>query len=709
MVNIGSIAPCGTYSVKYDSASQKYTVFGPTYYGGYYQTASYSGAPPSSNSFVLWGAVIQFDNNGNLIYADRGNVGTIFFSPIAHALESGAPVILQLNCLQTNVGTIAPCKPYTVRYNTATKEFKADGPVFPTNNFATGSYEGKLPSAGHIVVWGVNFNFDKSGNLLQGKKIVGVVTSGNFQPLVFQPSTSKYVETNIESRKICSDAVSWSTPKVGHLPELSVAQVFAPILRPDFKSELQLFGYNPSFNPGRVSFAPNGRPIIRDHKMNLQILSDQGHWQTISLFDVAKESLRRQGYNWTTSTKWPGSPLFGKSEERVVFDEQCNGYTIVDANRSSLGFPFLMHTSNGGHSWAAYPLKGMPYDSAVRMEVPSSPKATLSAPPAILYHQRALKAGSPNTLGLFYPQTNDVGTLSLRGPFIVATRTICCGGHSGFENQAISSGDLIHVVFPGDTPVKDSFGRSGTPQYAKSFSRSKNAIVSSSIFLGIGFNGPSDAPDKVGAIDDHNQTVIAKDSNGYLHVVLGGHGAMMKYRKSLVPGKIDQGWTNPETVGYIASHTMPHADEYTYPSLIIDSKNIPHVYARWSGSRYIFRLVHLSRNVDGSWSQNTLKDPVRQYYGVWYQKASIDPWGRIFISYSYYPDNLFNDEAISFARIWGFSLKLKDPDCPLMNVGLGSTYCAYSGYSDVGPAILMSPISGTPYQLTTTDTFFRFK
>lgn len=541
-----------------------------------------------------------------------------------------------------------------------------------------------------------------------------------------------YVETTLAQNETCTTRVNWDAPKVTHSPELNVSVLNTPIRWDHFRSERQQFGYNPSFAPGPVSFAGNGRPMIRDRNLNLQVLMDDGHWKVVSLLDAAKESLRRQGYDWGPSTLsyWSSLPIFGSgpgTEERVVFDQNCNAYTVVNAFRSSLGFAFLLHSFDAGHSWAAYPLKGWDTDGTINMEVPSRAQAGLEHPPALLFHQNYDYPGSPRKLVLMFPEKTSDGTLNLHGPYTVAEHTICCGGTSGHENQAVSGGDLIHIAYPGDSPMTDLVsGRIGTPQYIVSFSRS-NGTMTSPVLIGIGFDEPagSDKNDPVNGytaitvVDEHNQPVLAIDSEGYLHTIIGGHGAAMYYRKSLFPNSITQGWSTPEYVGVRPNDASdpsdpsdPWADNYSYPSLMLDVYNQPHVLARWSGQGYNFRLIYTVRSNSGAWwPQRVLLDPGRRYYGNWYHKLAMDPWGRIFVSYSYYPSNLFADEAIEFGKIWGFNLVKDDPTCQSFNVTdlPPSNYCSYSGYTDVSPGNLMS--LGTPtsnFELTTTDTFFKF-
>jgi hypothetical protein len=515
-------------------------------------------------------------------------------------------------------------------------------------------------------------------------------------------ATPVYISTTLSSTETCSHAVQWDAPKVTlSPPELGSSapaqNATTPIVWQGFRSERQQFGYNPAFVPGPVSIAPNGRPIIRDKNLTLWVLQDNGTWKTVALLTVAEQSLHQQGYTWSTSPAFPGSPRFGSAaeqERRVVFDQRCHAYTVVNALRSSLGFAFLLHSRDGGRSWAAYPLPGWTADGDVRMEMPSSPNHRLQRPPVLILHPNPPNTGS--AVLLFAKQRSD-GTLDLGRPVTVAN-TVCCASHSGNDTQVVTDGDLVHFAYPSSKLLVDPItGRRGTPQYVQTFRRSTGAVVSGPTLVGFGFDGPKGDADKPNA---HSQPALALDAGGSLHVVTSGHDAEMKYRKSLAPHASTR-WSAPEYVSM-----PPH--EYTYPSLILDLLGQPHVYARSADANYRFVLVHRWRNrLDNTWSaQNVLLDPGRSYKVEWYHKVTIDPGGRVFVSYSYSPSNLFADEATLFGSVWGFTLIKDDPSCPSYKSPdrLGR-YCEYHGYSAVSPGIIVSSDNGASFKPATTPRF----
>jgi hypothetical protein len=515
-----------------------------------------------------------------------------------------------------------------------------------------------------------------------------------------------------------------------HFGDALARPVSTPIVWNEFRGERELFGYAPAFNPNRLSFATNGRPIIRDRTLTLQILGDDGHWNKVPLLPVAEESLRRQGL---ISAANPWVPHFDKgsrfdagphTEERVIYDARCAAYTVVNANDSSLGESFLMYSADGGHSWAAYVIpKTEDPLYTVSLETPVN-GSVLESTPALIVAEKYDVAAADGTYPrnahkawLLYPVFGPAGDLTLAGPFLISDHTLCCGSHSGYEAQAVSYGDHIHIAYPGDAATVDPIThRLGTPQYVRTFSRQQQRFINDPEFIGTGLLGPENqAVDAAhDAPDSHSQTALAVDKSGFIHVVMGGHGSRLVYRKSLEPDDSKQ-WGTPEVFSLqpkVGDHN-DFADEYTYPSLVLDGYGQPNVLARWSGDAYRFRLVYTMRlNRTGAWSpQQVLLDPGRAYYGVWYHKLAIDPWGRLFVSYSYYPDNLFSDEAHTLASQYALALRIDPTPPPCVPTRLRDpkpNYCHYLGYSALGAGILIRRPGDPRFMLASTPEFFAF-
>jgi hypothetical protein len=542
-----------------------------------------------------------------------------------------------------------------------------------------------------------------------------------------------FIETAIQSGDTCSGNFKTSAQHsaIGNrqFPDSLATTVTTPILWNQFRGERQLFGYAPAFTANRISFATNGRPLVRDRQLNLQVLMDDGRWKIVPLLEVVRQSLQRQGLISASNPwlpKYEAPKLFDsgpQTEERVVFDDACHAYTIVNANYSSLGQSFLLYSSDGGHSWAAFSIPGTNDPLyTVSIEAPVNGLSLRSSPALILaekYDPTAANGSRPSNAHrawLLIPVVSS-NALKFSGPFLISDHTLCCGGHSGFEAQAVSYRDHIYVAYPGDHAVKDPISnRTGTPQYVRAFSRTSGSFLGDPEFVGVGLVGPENQAETPAydLPDSHSQTALAIDRAGYIHMVIGGHGSRMVYRRS-TQSDDDQYWTAPEifTLQPRRDDQKDFVDEYSYPSLVVDSSNQPHVLARWSGKDYTFRLVYTYRsNTTGSWSpQQVLLDPGRAYYGVWYHKLTIDPWDRLFIDYSYYPDNLFADEAAQFAKQYGFVLRVQPstPACiPTKLTDAKPNYCHFLGYEYVGGAILVRRPEAAAFELATTANFFEF-
>jgi hypothetical protein len=561
--------------------------------------------------------------------------------------------------------------------------------------------------------------------------LVSLISYGCAAAAAPAPPIDPYIETAIDSRDTCSGDFKTSAlqSKVGNrqFTDTLAKTITTPILWNQFRGERDLFGYAPAFTPNRISLAANGRPLVRDRQLNLQVLKDDGRWMKVPLLDAFRQSIERQGL---ISQANPWVPRYGptlfdsgpQTEERVVFDSACNAYTVINANYSSLGQAFLMYSHDGGHSWAAFSIPGTKDTLyTVSLEAPVNGLALRSPPALILaekYDPTAANGSNPSNAHkawLLIPVASANNALKFSGPFLISDHTLCCGGHSGFEAQAVSYGDDIYVAYPGDRAVSDPItNRPGTPQYIQTFSRTSGSFLGGPEFVGVGLVGPQNQPETpaYNQADSHNQTALAIDRAGYIHIVIGGHGSRMIYRRSMQP---DDGshWTEPEIFSLQPRDKNDVVDEYSYPSLVLDSSGEPQVLARWSGKGYTFRLVYTYRsNKTGTWSpQQVLLDPGRAYYGVWYHKLTIDPWDRLFIDYSYYPDNLFADEAAQFAKQYGFALRVQPstPACIPTNLSAAKpNYCHFLGYQDVGGAILARRAPEAAFELATTANFFEF-
>jgi hypothetical protein len=181
----------------------------------------------------------------------------------------------------------------------------------------------------------------------------------------------------------------------------------------------------------------------------------------------------------------------------------------------------------------------------------------------------------------------------------------------------------------------------------------------------------------------------------------------MYYLKSTQPNETIS-WSSAQQIGVHASASAPNSDQYTYVSLLTDGYS-PIVVARFSGDGYSFKLATLTGNGSGGWGeQQIVLDPGRIFYGHWYQRLSIDPWGRLFLNYLYYPDSLFSDEAAVLNNAFGYSLTPASGCVATTRAGPNANYCHYDGYGTLTNGVMMSPGLGRAFQLAGTKAFFQF-
>lgn len=527
-----------------------------------------------------------------------------------------------------------------------------------------------------------------------------------------------YIETPIRQAQMCSERWHQNAPSS---PPAELGTATTPPFKYEFDfankrhlNHKDLYGYNPTYKPGQVSFSAMGQALIKDRSFNMQYTDTSGKWQKINLIDIAKASLQKQGITWQPA---PQDDRLGPTrayanqyvDGRIVYDGSCNAYTILSSSRSSLGVSILLHSFDGGHSWAAYKIPGSAGGAIVpSIEVPMA-QHTLkqTQPPAILL----IDAYNNLPLKMVVPIKNADKTLSFSNVFTVAEKSVAISPAGGGETFIASNGgDNLHIVYSKKAVMRDEIsGHVGVPQYAVTLSRTTGAIVSGPTLIGVGV-GSSDAT----APDNHNQPSIAQDAQGYLHVVIGGHGGPIYYRKSSNPNDTSS-WGPIETVGVQPTDASPGADQYTYPSLVIAGGTTPLIVARWSGERYVFQLVSIQRSSSGIWTQKVILNPGRAYYGHWYNKLSVDAWGKVFLNFSYYVGtNLFAEEVEAFRNTYG--LNLSDPHkadgtapcTPTSKTASPANYCNYhKGDGRIGEGVLLLRTPSSNFEFLTTEKLFK--
>lgn len=169
-------------------------------------------------------------------------------------------------------------------------------------------------------------------------------------------------------------------PRVSAAPQTTAELgVPGPILcpiqhRPFWRLERELFGYQPRFVPGVVTFGPKNRPYIRAEGA-VQTLDEKGQWVRL---DFAK-FVQAKYPNW--DGKFGTGPF---AEEHVVFDDGGDAYMIVNATRSSIKQLLLLHSADRVRTWQVHTLG----PGRARLERRDGHNQLKYPPPVLLYPDR---------------------------------------------------------------------------------------------------------------------------------------------------------------------------------------------------------------------------------------------------------------------------------------------------------------------------------
>ena len=349
----------------------------------------------------------------------------------------------------------------------------------------------------------------------------------------------------------------------------------------------------------------------------------------------------------------------------------------------------------------------------VRIEYSSQP-GWISGPPALLIHQNYDEQDgtlqTPRSLTLVTVDEAIPGQLTLSAAIPVASDNIGADLHSGEGGSLVTIGSKIHIVFAVRNPT------SGTDEFVATYNKTTRAFETGQrtvTYPGNPLNAPrvllATMPNADGSYvaDDHDQPAIGRDSQNYLHVVLGGHHVDFKYLKSLAANSSTSGWSMPVLVGVQSGGA--NYNEYSYPSLTFDQYDNLYVAARWMDGSYTARLVVMKKAAASSAFSplTTLVTASRPGYGVWYHKMSVDPWSRLWLSYEYMPDYLSTtgnpSELSQYAALlsvsYGRAVTLTPEIC-------GAPPCADDGLLPLPAAALVSNDLGATWRLATTYDFY---
>ncbi|MFN8388784.1 MAG: BNR-4 repeat-containing protein [Bdellovibrionota bacterium] len=550
--------------------------------------------------------------------------------------------------------------------------------------------------------------------------------------------------------------------------ELAAAGVAPLVHQPIYRHERLTEGYAPHFTASHIGFSAKNHVLALNENGFINKLDSSGSWRLINLKNQVRAGLLQQGVSWDgtfdTSDFSDYRIVFDDSGDAYALFNTSSGTMTNIATGETFDAGVLVYSRDQGETWKPFILPTYKSKHYARLEFRDG-NNRISGPPAILLNGGRAYAVSPYTnrmkcefppcplpnpaftqTRLLVPRKDGQGSLIIGNERLVANNTIFSIPHSGASNLMVSAGSKLFIVYPTFNTVAAADGTpapclKGTPQYIVEYDRSENTL-GTPVFLGCGGEFDKNI-DQSPMPDAHNIPAISIDSLGYLHVVLGAHHDQFVYKRSLLPRDISA-WTAGVRIGemkrdprhHFAQDPLAPVGSYTYISLVCDQHNMLHLVARWTGMGYRSRLVYLRKSALGApnapW--DTFTDPYAQTffpqytrgvigpeyrsshlhlvipfqdgYTVYHQKLNVDRFGRLFLSYSTWEQQLSPQVAQEYCTRW--------PDeCPNgtlppdgFQAGCESRICWYQKSTrPKDPALLMSADGGNTWRLATSEDF----
>lgn len=405
------------------------------------------------------------------------------------------------------------------------------------------------------------------------------------------------------------------TPEVTTYATLTVRPGVAPATQPlampmqlrPYQHENEQFGYLPDYPlTYQPYFDPQGRPYLRVGD-SIATWRD-GQWVETEIASAVTE--RPEVFR---------DSAFSLISTKLAFDADGDLYLPA----TCAGRNAILHSSDGGRTFAAYEVPGD--RGGIDIEQFSGHNLPEGPPPFIRFRRTAsdpnLRWRSLNDLELFVPREAG-GRVEIGDPILITRDCIGLSAHSGIPSSVVSRGSRVHVTWGEATDPQVEVP--GVPTYVVTYDRDRGVLGEPAL---LGYGPPAN--------DAHNSPSITMDSDGYLHALIGTHGRPFQYCRSLVPNDAGGGWTEPELAGeglgqtYIGFVCGPDNALYT-------------VFRLWrSGEPYpnsSHATLAMQRKLPGQpWEEpRVLVVAPFSEYSVFYHRLTIDPAGRMFLSYDYW-------------------------------------------------------------------------
>lgn len=384
-----------------------------------------------------------------------------------------------------------------------------------------------------------------------------------------------------------------------------------PLVLKPYEHENEQFGYLPQYPvESQFYFDPENRPLTA--RGSGIVAWNEDHWEEHLLSRAVQ---RRE-------PEFPGGG-FSLVSSKVAFDRDGDLYLLARAG----GKAALLHSADGGKSFVAYELPGV-HRGGQSFDVEQfSGHNVPDGPPPILRY--TFTAADPklfwrriHNLELIVAEKRD-GQIVFAPPILVSNNCIGLAAHSGIPSSVVSRGDRVHVTWAEATDPAEK--APGVPTYVATYDRTAKTLGNPAL---VGHGPPAN--------DIHNSPSITIDSQGFLHVLAGTHGAPFPYARSLAPNDSTKGWTEPTVVG--------EGLRQTYIGMVCGPDDTLHIaYRLWrSGaephpnSTYA-TLAYQRKPFDAPWEEpQILIVPPFSEYSVFYHRLTIDRRGRLFLSYDYW-------------------------------------------------------------------------
>ncbi|MGD9495473.1 MAG: BNR-4 repeat-containing protein [Armatimonadota bacterium] len=415
------------------------------------------------------------------------------------------------------------------------------------------------------------------------------------------------------------------------------------VLRPYEHEDVQ-FGYAPDYMTNEVYFDLANRPAIRQrteshYNSTGVFLLEDGHWVERGFMDAVRAA--HPNYR---SSYGAGGFLGAK----VAFDGQGGMYTMMQASLAdSERIVLLLFSPDEGRSWQVYDLPGGSFD----IEQFTGHNALDIPPPVLCYVTTAphpATFASYNDLLLFMPR-REGERLVIGEPVLVSSNCLGSCQHSGGPASTATRAGRTHIVWGEISGNPDGSGADerGVPTYVATYDHATGQLGATVL---LGYGPPVN--------DVHNVPAITMDSEGYLHVLIGAHGANFQYTRSLAPNDAYAGWTEPEPIlrtDAVSEGTDEDGEgRQTYISLVCDHNDTLHTaFRQWRAGvdPYFDGALYAALSVqhkpkDGPWSDaQPIVVPAVPGYSIYYHKLTVDRVGALYLSYSYWTsDTTYQDQ-----------------------------------------------------------------